>query len=58
MQGLIDNNFLCAADTYAPKALLDRTQLKMNAGRTDYDERQMGDILSGSKYVSVLVGYV
>ena len=58
VQGLINDNHLCQAETYAPKALLDRTQLKMNASRTDYDERQMGDILSGSKYVSVLVGYV
>lgn len=58
VQGLIDEKHLTPADTYAPKAMLDKTQLKMNAARTDYDERQMGDLLSGSKYVSVLVGYV
>lgn len=58
VQGLIEQKYLCDADTYAPKALLDKSQLKLNASKTDYDERQMGDILSGSKYVNVLVGYV
>jgi superfamily II DNA or RNA helicase len=58
VNGLIEQKFLCDADTYAPKALLDKSQLKLNASRTDYDERQMGDILSGSKYVNVLVSYV
>lgn len=56
--GLIVDKFLCDADTYAPRNLLDKSTLKLNAARTDYDERQMGDILSGSKYVSVLVNYV
>lgn len=58
VQDLIDNKYLIPAITFAPKTDINPSSFKLNKTGTDYDENQMGDTLSGAKYVKMLKKYI
>jgi superfamily II DNA or RNA helicase len=54
---LIQNGHLTPADTYAPKTAITGTNFKIKKTTGDFDERQMGDLLSQEKYLDYCVDY-
>jgi superfamily II DNA or RNA helicase len=55
---LIAQNYLVPALTFAPKTDINVSSFKLNKSGTDYDEREMGDTLSGAKYVAMLEQFI
>lgn len=59
---LIENDFLVKPTYFVPSNKLltqsDRSELKLNTAKTDYDERAMGNLLSKQKFTDVIVKYV
>jgi superfamily II DNA or RNA helicase len=55
--GLIDSQYLTSADTYAPKTSITSANFKIKKSTGDFDEKQMGDILSQEKYLDYCVAY-
>lgn len=56
---LIEQNYLCKPIYYVPaKSLLSGEKMALNKSKTDYDETQMGNMLSKPKFTQVLAAYV
>lgn len=57
VSGLIKQNFLTPALTYAPKTSITSANFKIKKSTGDFDERQMGDLLSQERYLNYCVDY-
>jgi superfamily II DNA or RNA helicase len=56
---LIEGKYLCNPRYYVPaKRLINPNEFGLNKSKTDYDEGQMGNVLSASKFTEVLATYV
>jgi superfamily II DNA or RNA helicase len=55
---LIEKGYLIEPKTYGPKSALLQENFKIKAATGDYDERQMGQIMSQEKYLNICVDYV
>jgi superfamily II DNA or RNA helicase len=55
---LIEKGFLITPQTYGPKSALLQENFKIKKSTGDYDERQMGQIMSQEKYLNICVDYV
>ena len=55
---LIKRNYLIEPKTYGPKSALLQENFKIKSSTGDYDEKQMGQIMSQEKYLNICVDYV